>query len=39
MALEKNRALTKKQLETLKMLDFDTLSPKKAFDILWEFKQ
>jgi DNA mismatch repair protein MutS len=29
----------KKQLESLKMLDFDTLSPKKAFDILWEFKQ
>lgn len=29
----------KKQLEELKSLDFDNLSPKKAFDLLWRFKE
>lgn len=29
----------KKQLEELKSLDFDNLSPKKAFDLLWQFKE
>ncbi|MFT6765211.1 MAG: DNA mismatch repair protein MutS [Alteromonas naphthalenivorans] len=28
----------KKQLDGLKSLDFDNLSPKKAFDLLWQFK-
>jgi DNA mismatch repair protein MutS len=28
-----------KQLSELKSLDFDNLSPKKAFDLLWQFKE
>lgn len=32
-------AQLKKQLEELKTLDFDNLSPKKAFDLLWRFKE
>lgn len=32
-------AQLKKQLEELKSLDFDNLSPKKAFDLLWSLKE
>ncbi len=32
-------AAVKEQLEKLKSLDFENLSPKKAFDVLWSFKE
>lgn len=39
LALRTELAALKKQLEELKSLDFDNLSPKKAFDLLWSFKK
>ena len=39
VALRSEVTQLKKQLEELKSLDFDNLSPKKAFDLLWRFKE
>ena len=38
-SLRSELSQVKKQLEELRSLDFDNLSPKKAFDLLWQFKQ
>ena len=37
--LEKELRITKNAIDRLNEVDFDTLSPKKAFDLLWEFKK
>lgn len=38
-SLEKEIEILKKYKNIVDMIDYDTLSPKKAFDILWNLKQ